>query len=107
MIYEFRAYRAVPGKKQALLDRFEQVNMRFFERHGIRVVGFWETEIGPSNQVVYLCAFEDLTARQSAWDAFHADEEWLEIRRRWAEEGPVTDHIVNEIWKPVSFSPQP
>jgi hypothetical protein len=40
MIYELRIYRCVPGRKPALLSRFENETLRIWERHGIRQAGF-------------------------------------------------------------------
>ena len=37
MIYELRIYRCVPGRKPALLSRFENETLRIWEKHGIRV----------------------------------------------------------------------
>jgi hypothetical protein len=50
MIYELRIYRCVPGRKPALLSRFENETLRIWEKHGIRQAGFWTTLIGESNQ---------------------------------------------------------
>jgi len=49
MIYELRIYRCVPGRKPALLSRFENETLRIWEKHGIRQVGFWTTLIGKSS----------------------------------------------------------
>jgi heme-degrading monooxygenase HmoA len=105
MIYEYRAYYVMPGKKQALLDRFAHYTLRLFERHGIRLVGFWEPEIGDSTEVVYLCAYEDLNQRQAAWTAFRADPDWHEAVRITEANGPLVERVVNKIWKPVPFLP--
>ena len=39
MIYELRIYRCVPGRKPALLSRFENETLRIWEKHGIRQAG--------------------------------------------------------------------
>ena len=41
MIYALRIYRCVPGRKPALLSRFENETLRIWEKHGIRQAGFW------------------------------------------------------------------
>jgi hypothetical protein len=43
MIHELRIYRCVPGRKPALLSRFENETLRIWEKHGIRQAGFWTT----------------------------------------------------------------
>ncbi len=40
MIYELRIYRCVPGRKPALLSRFENETLRIWEKHGICQAGF-------------------------------------------------------------------
>src|SRR5947208_8182061 len=50
MIYELRLYRCVPGRKPALLSRFENETLRIWEKHGIRQAGFWTTLIGKSSE---------------------------------------------------------
>jgi hypothetical protein len=49
MLYEWRVYEVVPGKMGALHARFQNITLRFFEKHGIKVVGFWEAVIGVTN----------------------------------------------------------
>ena len=39
MIYEQRVYRCVPGKLPALLNRFETITLKLWEKHGIRQAG--------------------------------------------------------------------
>ena len=52
MIHELRIYRCVPGRKPALLSRFENETLRIWEKHGIRQAGFWTTLIGKSSQEI-------------------------------------------------------
>ena len=40
MIDELRIYRCVPGRKPALLSRFENETLRIWEKHGTRQAGF-------------------------------------------------------------------
>ena len=46
MIYESRVYTALPGRMPALLARFENVTLGFWEKYGIRQVGFFTTVVG-------------------------------------------------------------
>jgi hypothetical protein len=105
MIYEYRAYYVMPGRMPDIQKRFADVTMRLFAKHGINVVGFWEPVIGESNELVYLCAYEDLAQRQRAWDAFMGDPEWQAAKAASEAKGPLVERVVNKIWKPTSFSP--
>lgn len=107
MIYEYRAYDVVPGRMPDLQDRFAKHTLALFKKHGIRVVGFWDTVIGESNELVYLCAFDDLAHRERAWSAFLADPEWQAAKRATEANGPLVERVVNKIWKPTAFSSTP
>src|SRR6185312_552571 len=87
MIYELRIYRCVPGRKAALLSRFENETLRIWEKHGIRQAGFWTTLIGKNNQeITYLLG----TAWRSAKSAgalflpIRNGLKWSPRRRRMA-----------------------
>jgi len=73
--------------------------------HGIKVISFWDTVIGENNELVYICAFDDLAHRTKAWAAFQADPEWLAARKASEANGPLVERVVNKIWKPTPFSP--
>ena len=98
---------ACPGRREAVLSRFRDYTMRIFPRHGIQVVGFWTPEIGSGTQreLVYLCVYEDLAARQEAWDAFRRDPEWLAARAVTEKEGPIVAEVDVKILNPTDFSP--
>lgn len=105
MIHELRVYEAVPGKMPALQRRFRDVTLGFFERHGLKVVGFWDPVIGTSNQLIYMLAFDDLAHRERAWAAFLGDKEWQEARAVSEADGPLVARITNTILRPTNFSP--
>ena len=105
MIHELRIYTAHPGKLGPLLSRFRDHTCGLFEKHGIKVVGFWETVIGESNELVYICAFDDLAHRTKAWAAFQADPDWQAARKASEANGPLLERVVNKIWRPTAFSP--
>lgn len=102
MVYELRIYEVLPGKLPALHRRFKEATLPIFERHGIRVVGFWEPVIGTSNQLIYLLAFNDLAHREQAWQAFQNDPEWKQVM---ASSEPMVARITNTILRPTDYSP--
>ncbi len=105
MIYEYRAYYVMPGRMPDVQKRFADVTMALFKKHGVRVVGFWEPVIGESNELVYICQFDDLEHRERAWKAFGADPDWQAARKASELNGPLVQRVVNKIWRPTSFSP--
>ena len=64
MIYEMRVYRCVPGRLPALLNRFANITLKIWERHGIKQAGFFTTVIGDSNQeLTYFLQWDSLADR--------------------------------------------
>jgi hypothetical protein len=105
MIYELRVYHCLPGRLPVLLKRFETITLGIWERHGIRQAGFWTTLVGSSNQTLtYLLAWESLAERETKWNAFAADPEWLAKRAETEADGPIVGTITNEFLVPTAFS---
>ena len=105
MIYELRIYHCVPGRLPALLNRFETITLKLWEKHGIRQAGFWTVAIGDSNQdLYYLLAWESLAEREAKWDAFATDPEWLAKRAETEKDGAIVASLNNQILQPTSFS---
>ena len=107
MIYELRTYQVVPGKMKNLNDRFANITIPLFEKHGMKVIGFWETAIGEATttELIYILAFEDLGHYQRAWDAFIADPEWQEAKRLTEVGGPLVNIAGSKILEPTDYSP--
>ena len=105
MLYELRIYHAVPGKLPALIKRFETTTIKFWDKHGIRQVGFWTSVISESNNnLYYMLEWKDLAERQQKWDAFMNDPDWVKARSETEKDGVLSTHITNLILAPTSFS---
>ena len=65
MIYEYRIYRAVPGKLEAVQDRFLTHTLRFFAQHGIRVTAIFRPK-GIEHELHYMTCFDSVEARDAA-----------------------------------------
>ena len=78
MIHEFRIYRASPGRLGDLLNRFDTVTLKIWERMGIKQAGFWT--------------------------AVMADPEWQEKKAKTEENGSLIEYFTNSILQPTSFS---
>ena len=105
MIYELRIYEAMPGKMQALNQRFANITMKYFGKHGINPVGFWTEDVGTSNTLVYMLAFDDMAHWERAWSAFRADGERIQAFAETEHEGSLVARITNRILKPTDYSP--
>jgi hypothetical protein len=106
MIYEWRVYEIIPGKKKDLNERFAKHTMRLFKKHGMSVVGFWENMIGgTTNTLYYMLAFKNLDHLDTAWKAFKADPEWRAVARDSEKDGPLVATEKNMVLEPTYYSP--
>ena len=105
MIYEMRSYRAMPSRMPDLLKRFDTITCKLFEKHGIRQAGFWTTEVGEANHnLMYLLAWESVRERETKWNAFSTDPEWIEKRAETEKNGALVQTFSNQFLKPTKFS---
>jgi hypothetical protein len=105
MIHELRIYQCLPGRLPALLKRFETKTLKLWDKHGIRQAGFWTVLIGENNLTLYyLLAWESLAERETKWNAFAADPDWIAARIESEKDGLILAKVSNEILQPTSFS---
>lgn len=104
MIYELRVYEVVPGKLPALNKRFAEITHKYFEKHGMKEVGYWTTMIGTSGTLTYMLAFESLAAREKAFAAFGADPDRQKAFAETEKDGPLVTRIHNTILQPTAYS---
>ena len=105
MIYELRIYKCVPGRLPALLNRFANITLKIWERHGIKQAGFWTTVVGESNQdLFYMLAWESLADREKKWNAFQADPEWQTKRAETEKDGAIVANVSSQFIAPTAFS---
>ena len=106
MLYELRTYTAMPGRLPDLHKRFADITLGFFKKYGIRVVGFWTNEIGgPSDQLIYILAYESLADREKKWGAFLADPERLAKFAESERNGPLVRRLTAQMLRPTAYSP--
>ena len=103
MTYELRTYIIPEGRMPDILSRFETTAFRLFEKHGIKVSGFWTR--ADASELVYLCQFDNEDAMKVAWDSFRADPEWVATRERTEANGPIVSEVISHTLEPTSFSP--
>ena len=107
MIYEARTYTAVPGKLQAINDRFANHTVGFFNQYEIGMMGFWTDVIGISNQLTYILTFDNMGEREKKFGAFGADPKWQEVRAETEVDGPLVAQVNNTFMQPTAYSPEP
>ena len=107
MIYELRTYRCVPGGMATLHQLMEELAVPVFEKVGMTFVGAWNPEVGgDTNSLVYLLGYEDMAAREKAWDAFFDDPQWKESFPGYAKAfgGPIVASTDSLFLKPAGYS---
>ncbi len=105
MIYELRVYRCAPGRKGDVLARFRDHTMGFFKKHGIHVVGFWETLVGEVDELIYITRYESWDDRERRWNAFQSDPEWQRVREQSHAHGVIVESIRTALLRTTDFSP--
>ena len=107
MLYELRRYITVPGKLPAINDRFAKHTIGFFNKHHIGIMGFWTDEIGMSNQLTYILAFDSMADREQKWTAFQADPGWHQVRSETEAKGRSSITCSTAFMRPTPYSPNP
>ncbi len=107
MIYELRVYEIAPGKMALQNKRFAEGACPLFEKHGMTIVGFWETVIGENNnELTYMLGYKDLADRERAWRELNADPEHHKlVEERQRDPEPMVRRIRNCLLRPTSYSP--
>ena len=93
-VYELRTYTAAPGKIEALHARFRDHTLKIFEKHGMKVEGFWKPldEQAAAEKLVYLLSFPSKEAADKSWKEFQADPEWQKVREESEKDGKLLAH---------------
>jgi len=107
MIYELRTYWAAPQKLSALHHRFRSLTLGIFARHQMQVIAFW-TPTPPTPEtgdLVYVLGFDSLAAKDSAWEAFRDDPQWIVGKAASEVDGRLVDKLTSVTLTPTDYSP--
>ncbi len=101
MLYELRVYEVTPGKMKQLVDRFANITIPLFKKHGVKPVLFLEPLIGTSNEFTYILEWNSLAEREKNFGSFSADPEWLAAKAATETDGPLALRTHSSILKEV------
>jgi hypothetical protein len=107
-IFELRVYHSPTWRQlKALHERFAGPEIRIFHRCGIHPVLYSSTLIGPNMpNLTYLIPFENLAAREKAWEMFGADPEWVKVRKESIDKyGQISSVIQISLYRATPYSP--
>ncbi|MEX2261782.1 MAG: NIPSNAP family protein [Bryobacteraceae bacterium] len=107
-VFELRVYHSPTWKQLAALhDRFAGPEIKIFHRVGVRPILYTETYIGANMpNLTYLTPFDNLAAREKAWEAFGSDPEWIKVRKESVDAyGQIASVIQISLFKAAPYSP--
>jgi hypothetical protein len=107
-IFELRTYHSPTARQRKALDaRFRDAEIGIFHRVGVHPAFYSSTVFGANRpNLTYLIPFDNLAAREKAWNAFSADEEWIRVRRESVErDGQITAVIDLSLHRATAYSP--
>jgi len=105
MIFDMRTYDLVPGGLDAYMAAVRDIALPVRERYGIRLAGWYFTEIGTMNRVVHIWAFRDWAHLTQSKAQFRQDPDWIERYLPRVQSLIVAQH--SQIVQAADFSPQP
>jgi|HigsolmetaAR201D_1030396.scaffolds.fasta_scaffold32747_1 NIPSNAP. len=107
-IFELRVYHSPTWRQLAALhDRFAGPEIKIFHRVGIHPILYTQTLMGSDMpNLTYLIPFENLAAREKAWDAFASDPEWIKVRQESIERyGQIASINQISLFRATAYSP--
>jgi hypothetical protein len=104
MLYELRIYHMHPGRLPAIHERFSEHTLALFDRHGIKIVDFWEDADG-KDTIYYTLEHEDRASRDKNFESFSNDPEWKAVRTASELDGPIVSSIEVYFMNRVPYSP--
>ena len=76
MIYDMRIYDLQPGSVPKYMAAVEEVAIKIRQDYGVKLAGWYYTDIGPLNRIVHIWAYEDYTHFERAREAVRNDPRW-------------------------------
>ena len=77
MIYDMRTYDIAMGKTPEYMEAVREIALPVRESYGIKLAGWYYTDIGALNKVVHIWAYRDFAHFEEAREAFRTDERWV------------------------------
>jgi hypothetical protein len=105
MLFDMRTYDLKPGSLDAYMAAVREIALPVRERYGIRLAGWYHSEIGTLNRVVHIWAFRDWKHLEQAKAQFRADPDWT--GRYLPRVLPLIAGQHSQIMHAADFSPQP
>lgn len=72
-----RTYDIAMGKTPEYMEAVREIALPVRETYGIKLAGWYYTDIGALNKVVHIWAYRDFAHFEEAREAFRTDERWV------------------------------
>ena len=102
MIVEQRIYTLHPGKVPEMVRLYGEEGLALQQRHLGKFIGYFTTESGNLNQVVFMWGFDSLDDRAARRDRMAKDPDWQRYLQKVV---PLLVSQENRILTPAPFSP--
>jgi hypothetical protein len=76
MIYDFRVYTFKPGKVAEYMAAVEELSVPIRAKYGIKLAGWYYSDIGELNQVVHIWGYRDHAHLAEAKAQVASDPDW-------------------------------
>ena len=77
IIYDVRTYELRPGTLNEYMTAVRELGLPIRESHGVKLAGWYYTEIGILNQVIHIWAYQDIEDMENKMQAFRSDPRWV------------------------------
>lgn len=106
-VFELRTYTATPGNLANLHSRFRNHTTRIFNKHGMKVVGYWSptSEEEAGDTLVYMLEHKSRDAASESWRAFIQDPEWTKVAADSNANGEILGGIESKYLVATDYSP--
>jgi len=105
-LQQLRIYEINRKTRDPFHERFRDHALRIMKKHGFNVIDLWESDTGEKLQLIYVLDWPDKDTMESAWKAFLADAEWIEIKKRSAERhGQLVHEAKGQSLERLAYSP--
>jgi hypothetical protein len=105
-LHQLRIYEINRQNRDPFHERFQDHALRIMKKYGFNVIDMWESETSEKLQLIYVLDWPDRATMESAWKAFLADPEWIDIKKRSAERhGQLVHEAKGQPLERLSYSP--
>jgi hypothetical protein len=106
-VFELRTYHTLPGRLDALNQRFRNHTLKLFEKHGMTNIAYWTFQDSPSKEstLIYVISHASREQAKKNWAAFQADPEWKRVSEESQRDGKIVEKVDSVFLDAVDYSP--